>query len=154
MENKELLFEMLKAINGIREDMREDKKEILQVVYDLKDEVKENKKEIQKSREIEEAHWQENLRRWDENDKKWEENNRRWDENDKKWEENNRRWEENDKKWEENTKMWQENAKMWQEYRENRKKDRTEILRIFTNYDISISRQLGDKNAEKMVNVV
>lgn len=133
MENKELIFEMLKAVNGIREDMRENKKEILQVVYDLKDEVKENKKEIQKSREIEEAHWQENLRRWNENDKKWEENNRRWVENDKKWEEND---------------------KNWDEYRENRKKDRTEILRIFTNYDISISRQLGDKNAEKMVKVV
>ena len=61
--------------------------------------------EIKKSREIENEHWLENLRRWNENDKRWEENNRRWDENDKRWEENNRRWDENDKRWEENKRL-------------------------------------------------
>ena len=44
--------------------------QILKIVNDLKEDVKENRREIQKSREIEEAHWQENLRRWKENDKK------------------------------------------------------------------------------------
>ena len=43
--------------------------QILKIVNDLKDEVKENRREIQKSREIEEAHWQENLRIWKENEK-------------------------------------------------------------------------------------
>ena len=71
--------------------------------------------EIKKSREIENEHWLENLRRWEENDKRWEENNRRWDENDKRWEENNRRWDENDKRWEENNRRWDENDKRWEE---------------------------------------
>ena len=93
--------------------------EILKIVNDLKDDVKENRREIQKSREIEEAHWQENLRRWKENEK-----------------------------------LWEEYRKNWSEYRENRKKDRSDILHILTNYDISISQQLGDPNAEKMKKIV
>ena len=46
--------------------------EILKIVNDLKEDVKENRREIQKSREIEEAHWQENEKRWEENRQKWE----------------------------------------------------------------------------------
>ena len=103
--------------------------EILKIVNDLKDDVKENRREIQKSREIEEAHWQENLRRWNENDKKWEENERRWKENDKRWEINEKRWE---------------------RYEANRKEDRKFLLDTLTLYDISISEQLGDPNVEKM----
>lgn len=103
--------------------------EILKIVNDLKDDVKENRREIQKSREIEEAHWQENLRRWNENDKKWEENKRRWEENDKRWEINEKRWE---------------------RYEANRKEDRKFLLDTLTLYDISISEQLGDPNVEKM----
>ena len=78
-------------------------------------ELSELRAEIKKSREIENEHWLENLRRWDENDKRWEENNRRWDENDKRWEENNRRWEDNDNRWEENNRRWEENDKRWEE---------------------------------------
>ena len=100
--------------------------EILKIVNDLKEEVKENRREIQKSREIEEAHWQENLRRWKENDKKWEENEKRWEENEKRWE----------------------------KYEYNRKSDRKFLLDTLTNYDISISKQLGDPNAEKMSKIV
>ena len=48
--------------------------------------------EIKKSREIENEHWQENLRRWDENKKKWEENDKRWEQNERRWEENDKRW--------------------------------------------------------------
>ena len=120
--------------------------------------------EIKKSREIENEHWLENLRRWDENDKRWEENNRRWDENDKRWEENNRRWEENDKRWEENNRRWEENDKRWEEnnkrWDENKKlwvqnandreNDHQEIMDIFIRYDISVSKKLGDPNTEKM----
>ena len=62
---------------------------ILRAINDLREEVRDNKREIREMRE-------ENNRRWDENDKRWEENNRRWDENDKRWEENNRRWEKSD----------------------------------------------------------
>jgi len=134
-------------------------------------ELSELRAEIKKSREIENEHWLENLRRWDENDKRWEENNRRWDENDKRWEENNRRWEENDKRWEENNRRWDENDKRWEEnkrlweennekWKENkqlwikngidRERDHQEIMDIFIRYDISVSKKLGDPNAEKM----
>ena len=100
--------------------------QILKIVNDLKDEVKENRREIQRSREIEEAHWQENLRRW----------------------------EKNEKRWEENRKLWAENKNLWQEYRENRKCDRNDILSILSKYDIAISEQLGDTNVEKMKKIV
>lgn len=127
-------------------------------------ELSELRAEIKKSREIENEHWLENLRRWNENDKCWEENNRRWDENDKRWEENNRRWEENDKRWEENKKRWEENKRLWEEnnekWKENkqlwikngidRERDHQEIMDIFIRYDISVSKKLGDPNAEKM----
>lgn len=114
--------------------------EILKIVNDLKDDVKENRREIQKSREIEEAHWQENLRRWNENDIRWEENKKRWEKNEKRWEENEKRWEENEKHWE--------------KYETNRKADRKFLLDTLTYYDISISKQLGDPNAEKMRKIV
>ena len=92
--------------------------------------------EIKKSREIENEHWLENLRRWDENDK-------RWDENDKRWEENNKRWEENDKRWEENKQLWIQN-------KIDRENDHQEIMDTFIRYDISVSKKLGDPNADKM----
>ena len=113
--------------------------------------------EIKKSREIENEHWLENLRRWDENDKRWEENNRRWDENDKRWEENNRRWDENDKRWEENKQLWKENNERWEENKQlwiqnkiDRENDHQEIMDTFIRYDISVSKKLGDPNADKM----
>ena len=92
--------------------------------------------EIKKSREIENEHWQENLRRWDENKKKWEEN-------DKRWEQNERRWEENDKR-------WKKNEKRWIQYEINRKNDHQEIMDVFIKYDIVISKKIGDPNVEKM----
>ena len=92
--------------------------------------------EIKKSREIENEHWLENLRRWDEHDK-------RWDENDKRWEENNKRWEENDKRWEENKQLWIQN-------KIDRENDHQEIMDTFIRYDISVSKKLGDPNADKM----
>lgn len=92
--------------------------------------------EIKKSREIENEHWLENLRRWEENDK-------RWEENDKRWEENNRRWEENDKRWEENKQLWIQN-------KIDRENEHQEIMDTFIRYDISVSKKLGDPNADKM----
>ena len=56
MSNNEMMVQILKIVNALREDVKENKKEL--------------KAEIQKSREIEEAHWQENLRRWEENEKR------------------------------------------------------------------------------------
>jgi len=99
--------------------------------------------EIKKSREIENEHWLENLKRWEENDKRWEENNRRWEENDKRWEENKQLWKENNEKWKENKKMWIQNEI-------NRKNDHQEIMDTFIRYDISVSKKLGDPNADKM----
>lgn len=93
----------------------------------------ENKKEIQKSREIENAHWEENKRLWAENE-------RRWEENDKRWAENERRWEENDKRWKQNEK--------------DRKTDHDELLNILLKFDLTISKQLGDPNVEKMRRVL
>ena len=92
--------------------------------------------EIKKSREIENEHWQENLRRWDENKKKWEENDKRWEQNEKRWEENDKRWERNEKR--------------WIQYEINRKNDHQEIMDVFIKYDIVISKKIGDPNAEKM----
>ena len=92
--------------------------------------------EIKKSREIENEHWQENLRRWDENKKKWEENDKRWEQNEKRWEENDKRWERNEKR--------------WIQYESNRKNDHQEIMDVFIKYDIVLSKKIGDPNAEKM----
>ena len=145
---------MEEKINKIFEMMCSFQLETTRNFNRLSDEIKECRLEIQKSREIEDTHWKENLRRWDENDKRWEENNKRWDENDKRWEENNKRWEENKKLWDENKKLWKENHLEWQKYRENRIKDKKDLLDILLRYDISISKQLGDPNAEKMQKII
>ena len=113
-------------------------------------ELSELRAEIKKSREIENEHWLENLRRWNENDKCWKENNRRWKENQKRWKENNRRWKENKKLWEENNKKWEENKQLWIKNGIDRERDHQEIMDIFIRYDISVSKKLGDPNAEKM----
>ena len=117
--------------------------------------------EIKKSREIENEHLLENLRRWEENDKRWEENNRRWEENDKRWEENKRLWKENNERWEENKQLWKENKEKWKENKKmwiqneiNRKNDHQEIMDVFIKYDIVISKKIGDPNVEKMRRVL
>lgn len=138
---------MEEKINKIFEMMCSFQLETTRNFNRLSDEIKECRLEIQKSREIEDTHWKENLRRWEENDKRWEENNKRWDENDK-------RWEENKKLWDENKKLWKENHLEWQKYRENRIKDKKDLLDILLRYDISISKQLGDPNAEKMQKII
>ena len=107
---------------------------------ELRAEIKENKKEIQKSREIENAHWEENKRLWAENKKRWEENDKRWEENDKRWEQNDKRWEENDKR--------------WKKYEIDRKTDHKELLDILTQFDRTISKKIGDPNAEKMNKII
>ena len=89
---------------------------------ELRSKVEENKKEIEISRQIENEHWQENLRRWEEND---------------------RRWEENEKRWEENKMLWKQNTK-------DRARDHSELLDILLKFDITISKRIGDPNAEKM----
>ncbi len=110
--------------------------------------------EIKKSREIENEHWQENLRRWDENKKKWEENDKRWEQNEKRWEENDKRWEQNEKRWEENEKRWKINEKRWIQYEINRKNDHQEIMDVFIKYDIVISKKIGDPNVDKMKKIL
>lgn len=62
--------------------------------------------------------------------------------------------EETNKRWEENDKRWDANDRKWEKYEENRVKDRDTILGILLNYDISISKQLGDPNVEKMRKIV
>ena len=92
-------------------------------------ELSELRAEIKKSREIENEHWLENLRRW---------------------EENNRRWKENKKLWEDNNIKWEENKQLWIKNGIDRERDHQEIMDIFIRYDISVSKKLGDPNAEKM----
>ena len=145
---------MEEKINKIFEMMCSFQLETTRNFNRLSDEIKECRLEIQKSREIEDTHWKENLRRWEENNKRWDENDKRWEENDKRWEENNKRWEENKKLWDENKKLWKENHLEWQKYRENRIKDKKDLLDILLRYDISISKQLGDPNAEKMQKII
>ncbi len=128
-DNNELLIQILHTLNNFQ----------LQTAAsftELRSKVEENKKEIEISRQIENEHWQENLRRWEENDRRWEENDRRWEEND-------RRWEENEKRWEENKMLWKQNTK-------DRERDHSELLDILLKFDITISKRIGDPNAEKM----
>lgn len=75
--------------------------EILKAINTLIDEVRENKMELK----------EEMARDREENRRRWEENERRWEQNDKRWEENERRWKENDKRWEANEKRWKQNTK-------------------------------------------
>ena len=106
-------------------------------------ELSELRAEIKKSREIENEHWLENLRRWDENDKRWEENKQLWKENNERWEENKQLWKENNERWEENKQLWIQN-------KIDRENDHQEIMDTFIRYDISVSKKLGDPNADKM----
>lgn len=113
-------------------------------------ELSELRAEIKKSREIENEHWLENLRRWEENNRRWEENDKRWEENNRRWDENDKRWEENKRLWEENNEKWKENKQLWIKNGIDRERDHQEIMDIFIRYDISVSKKLGDPNAEKM----
>ena len=135
-DNNELLIQILQTLNNFQ----------LQTAAsftELRSKVEENKKEIEISRQIENEHWQENLRRWEENEKRWEENERRWEENERRWEENKKCWEENEKRWEENKMLWKQNTK-------DRERDHSELLDILLKFDITISKRIGDPNAEKM----
>ena len=135
-DNNELLIQILQTLNNFQ----------LQTAAsftELRSKVEENKKEIEISRQIENEHWQENLRRWEENDRRWEENEKRWEENDRRWEENKKCWEENEKRWEENKILWKQNTK-------DRERDHSELLDILLKFDITISKRIGDPNAEKM----
>ena len=117
--NNELLLQIFQTLNMFQ----------LQTTAsfnELRAEIKENKKEIQKSREIENAHWEENKRLWAENKKRWEENDKCWEENDKRWEQNEK----------------------------TREKEHQELLDILLQFDITISTKLGDPNVEKMKKVL
>ena len=149
-DNNELLIQILQTLNNFQ----------LQTAAsftELRSKVEENKKEIEISRQIENEHWQQNLRRWEENERRWEENDRRWEENERRWEENDRRWEENERRWEENKKCWEENERRWRENKmlwkqnaKDRERDHSELLDILLKFDITISKRIGDPNAEKM----
>ena len=65
--------------------------QILKAINDLRDEVRENKKD-------EDRRWEENERRWEENERRWQENDRRWEENERRWQENEKRWKDSDQK--------------------------------------------------------
>ena len=135
-DNNELFIQILQTLNNFQ----------LQTAAsftELRSKVEENKKEIEISRQIENEHWQENLRRWEENDRRWEENEKRWEENERRWEENKKCWEENEKRWEENKMLWKQNTK-------DRERDHSELLDILLKFDITISKRIGDPNAEKM----
>ena len=135
-DNNELLIQILQTLNNFQ----------LQTAAsftELRSKVEENKKEIEISRQIENEHWQENLRRWEENERRWQENDRRWEENERRWEENKKCWEENERRWRENKMLWKQNAK-------DRERDHSELLDILLKFDITISKRIGDPNAEKM----
>ena len=74
--NSEEFVQILKAINNLTDELRDEKK----------------KNEIR---------WKNNEKRWEENERRWKENEKRWEENERRWEENEKRWKENNKLWEE-----------------------------------------------------
>ena len=78
------------------------------------------------------------------------ENNKRWEENDKRWEENEKRWTQNEIRWEQNEKRWEENKMLWKQNTKDRERDHSELLDILLKFDITISKRIGDPNAEKM----
>lgn len=61
--------------------------QILRAINDVRDDVKEFKNEMNRRWDENDKRWEENERRWKDNDKRWEENERRWKDNDKRWEE-------------------------------------------------------------------
>ncbi len=126
MNKDEIIAPILQAINDVREEVRDNKKEI----REMREEVRDNKKEIREMRE--------EIR-----DNKKEIREMR--------EENNKRWAENDKKWE----QYEINRKKdKEEYNKDRKQDKKDIMDALIMYDISISTQLKDPNVEKMKKVV
>ena len=48
----------------------------------------------------------------------------------------------------------EENNKCWERYEANRKEDKKFLLDTLLEYDLSISKQLGDPNVEKMKKIV
>ena len=60
--NSEEFVQILKAINNLTDELRDEKK----------------KNEIR---------WENNEKRWEENERRWQENERRWQENEKRWKE-------------------------------------------------------------------
>lgn len=67
--NSEEFVQILKAINNLTDEIRDEKK----------------KNEIR---------WENNEKRWEENERRWKENEKRWEENERRWKENNKLWEE------------------------------------------------------------
>lgn len=66
----------------------------------------------------------------------------------------NAHWEENKRLWAENKKRWEENDKRWEKYEIDRKTDYKELLDILTQFDRTISKKIGDPNAEKMNKII
>lgn len=125
--NNEEVVQILKAINILTEEVRDEKRK-------------------------NEKRWEENEKRWEENEKRWQENERRWEENERRWEENERRWQENEKRWAENENRWKENNKSWEEYRKNRKKDKEDILNILLSFQNSVENMYKE-NKERIIKI-
>ena len=119
--------------------------EILKIVNDLREEIRDIRKESDKKwKQYEENRAKDK----EENDKKWKQYE---EDRAKDKEENDRRW----KQYEENrAKDKEENDRKWKQYEKNRVRDRKDILGILTSYEMTISEQLGDPNVEKMRKLV
>ena len=102
--NSEEFVQILKAINILTEELRDEKK----------------KNEIR---------WENNEKRWEENERRWKENEKRWEENERRWKENEKRWEENERRWKENNKLWEE----YRKNRKQDKNDIFNIILTFQN---------------------
>ena len=122
--------------------------EILTTLKEFKAEEEKRWEENNRRWEQNEKRWEENDRRWEQNEKRWEENNRRWEQNEKRWEENNRRWKQNEKRWEENDRRWEQNEKRWEE--NDRRWKQNDIDKF--NYKKEFQRfvEIVDKNFESI----
>lgn len=100
--------------------------------------------EFREFRTENEKRWEENNKRWEQNEKRWEENNKCWEQNEKRWEGNNKRWEQNEKRWEENNKKIGKMTIRIDNLEKNRKSDMKEILEVLDAMEKSISKRFDD----------
>ena len=76
MQQNDIMLEILKIVNSLKDDIQQCREDIKQ----CREDIKQTREELTKFREESEKRWEENQKRWEENKKRWEENEKRWDE--------------------------------------------------------------------------
>jgi hypothetical protein len=108
--------------------------------------------ELRLDREESERKWEEENRKWAEDQKRWDENNRKWADDQKRWEANNRKLEENDRKWEEDNRKWDESREQWKANDLKWKESREESDRKWAESREESDRKWADYREERKAN--